>query len=143
MLLDIRLGEIDGLTFFRKMQADGFAVPTVFISGNATLTEAAQAVKIGAFDFVEKPFSAERIVVAVKRCLELSAIKERLRLIEEQRPAPQIVGDSAGNPATRGRRRPCGGDARERAHHRREWHWQGARGEHDPCEQRPLGRRRS
>src|SRR5262245_5977293 len=95
MLLDIRLGEIDGLTFFRKMLADGFAVPTIFISGNATLTEAAQAVKIGAFDFVEKPFSAERIVVAVKRCLEMSAIKERLRLIEEQRPAPQIVGDSA------------------------------------------------
>ncbi len=67
LLLDIRLGEIDGLTFFRKMQADGFAIPTIFISGNATLTEAAQAVKIGAFDFVEKPFSAERIVVAVNR----------------------------------------------------------------------------
>jgi two-component system nitrogen regulation response regulator NtrX len=94
LLLDIRLGEIDGLTFFRKMQADGFIVPTIFISGNATLTEAAQAVKIGAFDFLEKPFSAERLAVAVRRCLELSSIRERLRLIEEQRPALQIVGDS-------------------------------------------------
>jgi two-component system, NtrC family, nitrogen regulation response regulator NtrX len=94
MLLDIRLGEIDGLSFFRKMQADGVAVPTIFISGNATLTEAAQAVKIGAFDFLEKPFSAERIAVAVRRCLEMSTMKERLRLIEAQRPSMQIVGDS-------------------------------------------------
>jgi two-component system nitrogen regulation response regulator NtrX len=94
LILDIRLGEIDGLTFFRKMQAEGFAIPTIFISGNATLTEAAQAVRIGAFDFVEKPFSAERIAVAVRRCLELSAVKERLRLIESQRPSMQIVGDS-------------------------------------------------
>jgi two-component system nitrogen regulation response regulator NtrX len=94
MILDIRLGEIDGLAFFRRMQADGFAIPTIFISGNATLTEAAQAVKIGAFDFVEKPFSAERIAVAVTRCLEMSSMKERLRLIEEQRPSMQIVGDS-------------------------------------------------
>jgi two-component system, NtrC family, nitrogen regulation response regulator NtrX len=94
MILDIRLGEIDGLAFFRRMQADGFNLPTIFISGNATLTEAAQAVKIGAFDFVEKPFSAERIAVAVRRCLEMSTMKERLRLIEAQRPAMQIVGDS-------------------------------------------------
>lgn len=94
MLLDIRLGDIDGLTFFARMQADGFSIPTIFISGNATLTEAAQAVKIGAFDFVEKPFSAERIAVAVKRCLEMSAMKERLRLIEASSPPMQIVGNS-------------------------------------------------
>jgi two-component system, NtrC family, nitrogen regulation response regulator NtrX len=94
LILDIRLGEIDGLAFFRRMQADGFNLPTIFISGNATLTEAAQAVKIGAFDFVEKPFSAERITVAVRRCIEMSTMKERLRLIEAQRPAMQIVGDS-------------------------------------------------
>src|SRR5260370_19932472 len=45
LILDIQLGEIDGLTFFKKVQADGLAVPTIFISGHATLTEAAEAVK--------------------------------------------------------------------------------------------------
>jgi two-component system nitrogen regulation response regulator NtrX len=94
LILDIRLGEIDGLTFFRKMQADGVTAPVIFISGNATLTEAAQAVKIGAFDFLEKPFSAERIVVAVRRCLEFTRMKERLRLIEARNPSMEIVGDS-------------------------------------------------
>ena len=95
LILDIRLGEVDGLAFFRRLQADGPVPPVIVISGNATLTEAAQAVKLGAFDFLEKPFSAERIAVAVRRCLEFSSIKERLRLIEARHPAMEIIGDSA------------------------------------------------
>src|SRR6185295_13681632 len=46
-------------------------------------------------DFLEKPFSAERITVAVRRCLEFSRIKERLRLIEARHPSLEIIGDSA------------------------------------------------
>lgn len=95
MVLDIRLGEVDGLTFFRKLQADGVLVPTIFISGHATLTEAARAVQIGGFDFLEKPFSAEKIVVTARRCLEHHALKERLRLLEAREGDQEIVGDSA------------------------------------------------
>jgi two-component system nitrogen regulation response regulator NtrX len=97
LILDIRLNDqIDGLGFFRKMQADGLTTPVIFISGAATLTEATRAVKMGAFDFVEKPFSAERIGVAVKRCLEFSMIRERLRLVQVREGPAQIVGDSPG-----------------------------------------------
>ncbi len=94
MIVDIRLGEVSGLEFYRRAQADGVAPPTIFISGHATLTEAAQAVKLGGFDFVEKPFSSEKIVVSVKRCLELSNLRERLRLAEAAQDT-QIIGDSA------------------------------------------------
>jgi two-component system, NtrC family, nitrogen regulation response regulator NtrX len=94
LILDIKLGEIDGISFFRIVQTAGFNVPTLFISGNATLTQAAEAIKIGAFDFIEKPFSAERIVIAVKRCLEFSTLKERLRLSEARHGPEEIVGDS-------------------------------------------------
>jgi DNA-binding NtrC family response regulator len=95
LILDIKLGEIDGIEFFKIVQAAGFEVPTIFISGNATLTQAAEAVKIGAFDFLEKPFSAERIAVAVKRCLDFSALKERLRLSEARHGQETLIGDSA------------------------------------------------
>jgi DNA-binding NtrC family response regulator len=95
LILDIKLGEIDGIEFFKIVQTAGFEVPTIFISGNATLTEAAEAVKIGAFDFLEKPFSAERIAVAVKRCLEFSTLKERLRLSEARHGQETLIGDSA------------------------------------------------
>jgi DNA-binding NtrC family response regulator len=94
MILDIRLGEIDGLSFFRKLQAEGAAVPTIFISGHATLTEAAQAVKIGGFDFLEKPFSAEKIAVIARRCLEHSAMEQRLRAIEAREGRREIIGES-------------------------------------------------
>ena len=94
MIVDIQLGEIDGISFFRKTQTDGFAVPAIFISGHATLTQAAQAVKSGAFDFLEKPFSAEKIVVTVRRCLEVSAIRERLRQLDARAEPAEIVGES-------------------------------------------------
>ena len=94
LIIDIQLGEVDGITFFRKVRADGFATPAIFISGHATLSEAAEAVKIGGFDFLEKPFSAEKIAITVNRCLEMSAIKERLRLVEARNEPRDIVGDS-------------------------------------------------
>jgi two-component system nitrogen regulation response regulator NtrX len=94
LIIDIQLDDIDGLSFFRKVRADGFATPAIFISGHATLTEAAQAVQIGGFDFLEKPFTAEKIAVTAKRCLELSAIKERLRLIEGRSGPRDLIGDS-------------------------------------------------
>ena len=94
LIIDIQLGEIDGITFFRKTQADGFSIPAIFISGHATLTQAALAVKSGGFDFIEKPFSAEKIVVTVRRCLEMSAIKERLRLADVHAGPSDIVGES-------------------------------------------------
>jgi two-component system nitrogen regulation response regulator NtrX len=94
LILDIKLGEIDGIELFRIVQTAGFAVTTLFISGNATLTQAAEAVKIGACDFLEKPFSAEQLVAAVKRCLEFSTLKERLRLGEARHGPETVIGDS-------------------------------------------------
>ena len=97
MIVDIRLGEVSGLEFFRRAQADGIAPPTIFISGHASLTEAAQAVKLGGFDFLEKPFTAEKIAVTVKRCLEMSKLKDRLRLAQSQRGAPRDRRGFAGH----------------------------------------------
>jgi DNA-binding NtrC family response regulator len=95
MIVDIRLGEVSGLDFFRRAQADGIAPPTIFVSGHATLTEAAQTVKVGGFDFLEKPFSAEKIAVTVRRCLEMSSLRNRLRLAEGAQDGAQIVGQSS------------------------------------------------
>ncbi len=94
MVLDIKLGDMDGIALFRKLQAEGIAVPTIFISGHATLTEAAAAVKIGAFDFLEKPFTAEKIVVSTRRCLEFAMLKDRLQRAEERGGPVEIIGDA-------------------------------------------------
>ena len=94
LIIDIQLGEIDGITFFRKVLADGFSIPAIFISVHATLSQAAEAVKSGGFDFIEKPFTAEKIAVTVRRCLEMAAIKERLRLADAHAGPSDIVGES-------------------------------------------------
>jgi DNA-binding NtrC family response regulator len=94
MIVDIRLGDVSGLEFFRGLQVDGRAPPTLFISGHATLTEAAQAVKLGGFDFLEKPFSAEKIAVSARRCMEAASLRERLRLAEGPQES-SLVGESA------------------------------------------------
>jgi two-component system nitrogen regulation response regulator NtrX len=94
LLLDIRLGDFDGLTFYKKLQSDSLEVPVIFISGHATLTQAAQAVKLGGFDFLEKPFTAEKLAVSVRRCLEYTQLQRRLHAVEARAQVPEIVGDS-------------------------------------------------
>ncbi|HEX6638539.1 MAG TPA: sigma-54 dependent transcriptional regulator [Steroidobacteraceae bacterium] len=95
MIVDIRLGEVSGLEFFRRAQSEGSAPPAIFISGHATLTEASEAVRLGGFDFLEKPFTAERVAVSVRRCLETSTLRERVALLESTRNRAQMIGDSA------------------------------------------------
>lgn len=94
LIVDIRLGAVDGLSFFKSLQADGLSIPTIFISGQATLTEAAQAVRIGAFDFIEKPFTSEKLAIVVKRCLEHATLTKRVRMMESQLATTEIIGDS-------------------------------------------------
>ncbi len=94
-IVDIRLGQIDGLSFFKRLQADGLAVPVIFISGHASLTEAAQAVKMGGYDFLEKPFTSEKLIVTLRRCLDMSRLRVKLSLAESQSISGDIVGESA------------------------------------------------
>jgi two-component system nitrogen regulation response regulator NtrX len=93
-ILDIRLGGMDGLELYRAMRARGLDVPTIFISGHATLTQTAEAIKGGGYDFLEKPFTAEKLLVTVRRCLELTRLQERLRVAEAQLKTTGIIGDS-------------------------------------------------
>ena len=81
VLLDVRLGEDSGLELLRRIKARGVddevprggldpEVPVVMISGHATIDDAVQATRLGAFDFMEKPLDRNRVVVAVRNALE-------------------------------------------------------------------------
>lgn len=93
-ILDICLGEIDGIALFKKLQADGIILPTIFISGHATLSQATEAVRLGAFDFLEKPFSAEKISIMVGKCVEHTALQRRLLQLETETRKTEVIGDS-------------------------------------------------
>lgn len=75
MLFDIRLGDGNGLDLLKTLAAFGASSRVIMISGEGTMSEAFQATQIGAFDFVEKPFTSERILVSVGRCLSFNNIQ--------------------------------------------------------------------
>lgn len=92
-IIDIRLGEQSGIALFEKVQEEKIAVPVIFISGNASLAEAAQSLKLGAYDFIEKPFNADKLLVTVKNCLQFHQMKNRVQDLESSQQQGLLLGD--------------------------------------------------
>ncbi|MGC8915747.1 MAG: sigma-54-dependent transcriptional regulator [Thermoanaerobaculum sp.] len=84
VLLDVRLPGMDGLEVLRQLKAAGKTLPVVMISGHATVEQAAQAVREGAADFLEKPLGLERVLVTVNNVLERARLAARLQEEEEE-----------------------------------------------------------
>lgn len=74
---DIKMPLVDGMELLEQVQGEGNDVPIVMISGHGTLETAVQAIKIGAFDFIEKPLDLNRILVILRN------VKDRNLLVQE------------------------------------------------------------
>lgn len=73
LVLDLKLGGMDGLGLQQRLKERGYELPVVFVSGAAQVPQAVQAVKDGAVDFVVKPFDYRKIVELIRNCLARSA----------------------------------------------------------------------
>ncbi|HKF52415.1 MAG TPA: sigma-54 dependent transcriptional regulator, partial [Candidatus Acidoferrales bacterium] len=102
ILLDVWLPGIDGLVTLERLN-EREAIPMVLmISGHGKIETAVRATKLGAFDFIEKPLSLEKTVLAVKNALHyLRLEKENRRLRAELEQRHQILGDSVPMKALR------------------------------------------
>ena len=85
VLLDIWLqgSKLDGLDILRAVKRDHPAVPVLMMSGHGTIETAVTAIKDGAYDFIEKPFKADRMILMVERAIEAARLRrenEELRL---------------------------------------------------------------
>jgi len=102
ILLDVWLTKMDGLKTLERLQAREDAPVTVMISGHGNIETAVRATKLGAFDFIEKPLSLDKVILAVRNALEylrLEMENRRLRAaLEEQR---EILGNSVPMKALR------------------------------------------
>lgn len=65
LLLDIRMPGLSGLELQEKMKERGWEVPIIFLTGHGDVDVAVQAMKFGAYDFLQKPVKAERLIQAI------------------------------------------------------------------------------
>lgn len=87
---DVRMPEIGGLEFLHLLRKRGFTVPILFITGYAEVGTAVEAMKAGAFDYIEKPFSHQAFLDKVQRALaesELLYVRDMQRRTTEARLA--------------------------------------------------------
>ncbi|PWS36165.1 sigma-54-dependent Fis family transcriptional regulator [Falsiroseomonas bella] len=97
VILDIWLqnSRLDGLGILQAMHQEEPRVPCVMISGHGTIETAVQAIQQGAYDFIEKPFEADRLLLIVARALEAARLKREVSELKLRAGAEtELVGVS-------------------------------------------------
>ena len=97
-IVDIKLDHPskDGIDLLKKIIKLNKSIPVIMISGHATVKLAIEAIKIGAYEFLEKPFSTEKILNYVYRALETSSLKKEKDIIENKLfHSFELIGKSA------------------------------------------------
>src|SRR5581483_10312627 len=94
-LFDVRLPDGSGIDLLRSVRQRGSVAPAIMISGHGTISDAVDATRSGAFDFLEKPLSRDKVLVALKNALEQSNLqRENERLRELVGTGPKMIGSS-------------------------------------------------
>jgi two-component system nitrogen regulation response regulator NtrX len=98
VILDVWLqgSRMDGLALLEAFHSEEPQVPVAMISGHGNIEMAVQAIQQGAYDFIEKPFKSDRLLLVVRRALEAAALeRENAELRLRAGPEASLTGDSA------------------------------------------------
>ncbi|MFH2053407.1 MAG: sigma-54 dependent transcriptional regulator [bacterium] len=102
VVLDVRLPGMDGLEVLKRLHAADPDLPVIMISGHGTIATAVEATRLGAFDFVEKPLSKERLLVAIRNAMDVRNLGREVRRLRAQVGRRHLmVGESAALQAIR------------------------------------------
>jgi two-component system, NtrC family, nitrogen regulation response regulator NtrX len=95
VFLDIKMPGMDGMEVLGRIKSTNETLPVVIVSGHATIDTAVEATKKGAFDFIEKPLSRDRIDVTVRNALDQSRLKDENRSLKQALESRyQLIGES-------------------------------------------------
>ena len=98
IILDIWLKDsrMDGIDILKTVKRDNPDVPVVIISGHGNIEIAVAAIKQGAYDFIEKPFNIDQLLVVIRRAMETSRLRRENQSLRRPETAPmQMIGTSA------------------------------------------------
>jgi DNA-binding NtrC family response regulator len=106
ILTDLKMPRMDGLTLIGELRAAGCETPVIVMTAYATVSTAVSAMKLGAFDYIQKPFEVEAVAVLIERALEHSRLRqenEALRAtVDEYTHRRTLVGSGPAMTALRG-----------------------------------------
>src|SRR6266545_7399187 len=95
-LFDVRLPDGSGIDLLRTVRQGDSKAPAIMISGHGTIADAVEATRAGAFDFLEKPLSRDKVLLALKNAMEQATLRqENERLRELVGGSPKMIGASA------------------------------------------------
>jgi DNA-binding NtrC family response regulator len=94
VLLDLNLGNRSGLDVLRAMREVDPELLVIIITGYGTVESAVAALKIGAYDYIKKPFKADAIHLIVKLALETQNLRRKVRRLSKEGGGINMVGDS-------------------------------------------------
>jgi two-component system nitrogen regulation response regulator NtrX len=95
VLLDVKMPGMDGIEVLERLRNMNDALPVVVVSGHGTISTAVEATKKGAFDFIEKPFASERVLVSLRNALDQRQLRDENRSLKKAvEVRHQMVGDS-------------------------------------------------
>ena len=102
LFLDIWLqgSRLDGLQLLDSVKEQHPEMPVVMISGHGNIETAVAAIKRGAYDFIEKPFKADRLVLVADRALETSRLKREVKELKALSPGDQRPWSAARRRST-------------------------------------------
>jgi two-component system nitrogen regulation response regulator NtrX len=98
VILDIWLqgSELDGIEILKLIRREAPSLPVLMISGHGTIETAVAAIKIGAYDFIEKPFKSDRLLLLVERAIEAARLRREIEELKLRAGGdPELVGQSS------------------------------------------------
>ena len=95
LLLDIKLPGMDGLELLGKIRKEWPGTQVIMISGHATIRDAIEATRLGAYEVLEKPLDRDRIILSVKNCMEKIFLNHKINQLQSHLTNQyEIIGDS-------------------------------------------------
>ena len=93
---DIKMPEPDGIDVLKKMNNEKPEIPVIMISGHGNIETAVEAIKLGAYDFIEKPLDLNRILVTIKNAFDKSVlVAETIKLKKKVSRKYEMIGESS------------------------------------------------
>lgn len=106
IVTDLQMPELDGIGLLGEVMKIDAQIPVVLMTAYASVDTAVKALKAGAFDYIQKPFEGDELIMTMKRAVEYHQLKtenETLKAVKEQaHPTRPLIGESATMKTTRG-----------------------------------------